>query len=391
MAGRQTGRALATLVVLLLVAALAPAVVSAATLSGTVTAEGGGPIEGIRVCPTPEPYGFEVECVATDGSGHYQLTDLPASDYYVHFSAAEGNLPYVDEWYADAHEFSEADLLQLEADAIATVDVAMTAGGSIAGTLSDESSGQPVEGMAACAINHGGVASRCVRSDAEGDYQVNGLPSGVYSVEFESWNYANYLHEFYEDSEDWAGSTDVTVTAPATTAGIDAELTQGGEILGRVTEVGTGTPLQNALVCAEEPGPGERRGCEWTDTDGYYAIRGLPAGAYLIEFGIEWLPLTGRIVRGYWQDAASLEDADLITITPPQTLTGIDAQIRDPYGPEPEGSDDDPAPAAPAAASTLPAATKPPLRRCRKGFHRKLVKGKNRCVRKHHPRRTHRR
>jgi len=377
--------------VCLCLAGFAPSPAIAGSISGTVTAEGGGAIEGIEVCPRPQPFYFETVCVETGADGHYGSSGLPAGDYRISFSAYRDNLKYVDEYYEDKVRFWEADLLHLGEGEAATVDAELAEGGSISGTVVDETNDQPIEGLWACVIDEEGWTPRCAPSDATGEYIINGLSSGSYNVEYRGENIVNYLTEFYEDADTWAAATEVDVTAPAATSGIDAKLAPGAQILGRVTEIGTGAPFSNELVCAEEPGfeGYEQAGCDWTDDSGEYAIRGLPAGTYVVSFGLEYAPLTDYLMRGeWWQDATSIADADPIAIAPPETRTGIDAQLPDPYWlPDP---DPEPGSVSPAPPASKPVVKLPP-RPCKKGFHRKLVKGKKRCVRKHRRHRGHRR
>jgi hypothetical protein len=387
--------AIAAGAVLLCLAAIAPSTALAGSISGTVTAEGGGPIQGVEVCAQPTPYYFETACVETDAEGHYSSGGLAASDYRISFSVTRHNLRWITEYYEDKLHFSEADFFHLEDGQAATVDAELAEGGSISGTVVDETDGHPIDGLWACAIDEEGETPRCAPSDAAGEYLINGLPSGSYNIEYRGENLVNYLREFYEDADTWGAATEVGVIAPATTSDIDAELAPGAEILGRVTEIGTGAPFANELVCAEQPGYEgyEQAGCDWTDDGGEYAIRGLPAGTYVVSFGLEYTPLTDYLARGeWWQDAASIEEADPITIAPPESRSGIDAQLPHPYWlPEPE-TEPESEPRSNLRALVVPAPLlKRPLRKCRKGFHRRRVEGKKRCVRKHRPHRKHRR
>jgi hypothetical protein len=369
-------------------AAAAPALVAAATVSGAVgdqsTHTG---IAGVDACFRPEPETFETRCDETDSAGHYEVADLPEGKYVIRFSADRNNLKYVSEYYDDASNYLEMDLFTLNS-ANATIDAELAQGGSIAGTLTDEESGLPVAGVRACALDSQGFWPRCVDSDANGVYQLNGIPSGVYSVEYEGGNRVNYLHEFYEDAATWAAATDVTVASPAVTPHIDAELVHGAELLGHVTDPVTGAPSRGVFVCANEQDPGEYQGCDTTDEEGNYAIRSLPAGTYLVAFELEYYP-SGLWAKEWWQGAATMAEADPIVLTPPETRTGIDGRATSPYWPQqPEipGAGD-----GTASSPPPPPPPRKPLKRCRKGFHRKLVKGKKRCVRKHHPRHKHRR
>ncbi|HKH63824.1 MAG TPA: carboxypeptidase regulatory-like domain-containing protein, partial [Solirubrobacterales bacterium] len=314
-----------------MLAALAPALAAASSISGTVTAAGEGPIEGIEVCARPEPHEFATDCVETDVAGSYSLLNLPAADYRIRFSADASNLRYVSEYYDDAVYSYEADLFELEAEEAATVDADLAEGGSISGRVVDETTAEPIEGLWPCASAEWIV--RCGPTNANGEYIINGLPTNTYKVGFWGENAVNYLAEWYDDSPTIGTSTAVEVTAPATTPGRDAELAPGAQILGRVTEFGTGAPLEGELVCAEEPGfeGYEQAGCGWTEESGEYAIRGLPAGTYIVSFGLEYAPEFGSPIRGqWWQGASSREEAEPIVIAPPETRADINGVLPNP-------------------------------------------------------------
>ena len=383
---KNTGRFfLAAIAGALALTVLAPAAASAATISGTVTAEGGGPLQGVEVCPTPQPYTFEVDCTETDGAGHYAVSGIPGGDYTLRFSAWRSNLRYVSEFYDDAHDYSEADLLHVDTAQTATVDVALAEGGSIAGTTIDEGTEAPIAGIWVCAIDQEGIPERCASSGANGEYILNGLPSGDYDVEFEGTNEVSYLHEFYDDAASWASATDVSVTVPATTPGIDAELAPGAGIRGRVTDPVTGAPSRGVFVCANEQDPGEYQGCDTTDAAGDYAIASLPAGAYLVAFELEYLP-TGLWAKQWWNGASTMAEADPIEIAAPESRTGIDGQATSPFWPQ----EPQPEPAVTVIPPPPPVFKKPPPRKCKKGFRKKRAGGKVRCVKKPQHRRAHR-
>jgi hypothetical protein len=389
-------RRLMALVVAVSLMALAPAAAQAAAITGTVSDETTHVgIAGVEVCPTPQPYTFEVACVQTDSSGHYYVGELPPAQYRLYFSGGRNNLPYVSEFFDDKLSDINADLVSLNSGESQQVDAALAQGGSISGTLTDEDSGEPVANMAACAYEAAINYQRCSKSDENGHYQINGLPSAEYFVEYEAWNQVNYLNEIYDGAERWAQATRVAVAVPATTTGIDAELAKGAQILGYVTQANTGLPMPEVFVCAERQSPGEYQQCDLTEADGSYALIGLPAGTYFVAFGREYIPI-GPAAAQWWQGVANFDEATPIVISPPETRTDIDGQIDRPIWESPPETA--PAPTTPApvlfngGVPPMPRGLRPP--KCKKGFHRKLVKGKKRCVRKHlrhhgHHRRHH--
>jgi len=365
----------------------ASGVASAASISGTVTASGGGPIEGIEVCPQPEPFAFEADCAKTNASGVYSLNSLPAASYSLHFSAWPFELNYVQEWYGGDQRYP-GDLVDLGAGQDLTgVDAELEPGGVITGTASDAGTLGPAAEVWVCVEALEPVFyGSCHRADSAGEYETNDLPSGEYRIAFDGENDVNYLRRFYDEEDNLNDATPVPVTAGSLVSGIDALLQPGAQILGRVTEAGTGAPLGNIEVCLWRPGtsmpPEYVERCTHTDSSGNYAIRSLPADTYDVVFSQEaGIFDEDTFAEQWWKGAGSSAQATPLTIAPPQTVSGIDAQLVD-YTVE--------APEAPVALALSPrSGAKPALRKCRKGFHRKLVKGKKRCVRKH--RRHHKR
>ncbi|HEX5929521.1 MAG TPA: carboxypeptidase-like regulatory domain-containing protein [Solirubrobacterales bacterium] len=351
-----------------------PGVAAAGSVAGTVTASGGGGIAGVQVCFRPEPEAFETICAQTGADGSYKAENLPDANYVIRFDADRANLKYVSEYYNDAVSYFDLDVFHVGAlDNVGGMNAELAEGGAIAGVVTDEATDLPVAGVRVCAEVFGGFPGRCVDTGSAGEYQVNGLPSDEYRVTFAGGNRVNYIREAYEDADPRGPGTPVAVVAPGVTAGIDAELARGGEILGRVTEGGTGLPRDRVFVCANEVDPGESQGCDLTDSNGEYAIRSLPGGTYLVAFEMEYMPF-GLIAGQWWKGAATMAEATPIEIVPPATFTGIDGQLPPRFRSDPD----------PIQVSLIPRMNpKPKPRKCRKGFHKKKVKGKKRCVRKH--------
>lgn len=371
------------------VAALAvfsPAQALAGSVSGTVTdAATHGAIAGIQVCANSNPDNYEGICTETTADGTYQIVGVPAGSYSVRFASYRQDLNYVAEWSGGDHA-RPGDLVSVGTGDVSGIDAELEVGGVITGTLTDAETGGPAAGALACVENQDIFFGICLKADANGNYEVNRLATAEYRVSFEGDNEANYLNRYYDETDYSPQADPVSVVAGSEVDGIDAVLTPGAQILGHVSQGGTGAPLADVWVCAEEPAPGDVTRCDFTDEAGDYAIRSLPAGTYLVAFDPEPLPFGVSAVQ-WWQGASTAAEATPIAIAPPETRTGIDGVIDQPtWGPEPSSE-----PLQAVTATTLPilAAPRPTLRKCRKGSHRKLVKGKKRCVRKQRRHRSH--
>jgi hypothetical protein len=165
------------------------------------------------------------------------------------------------------------------------------------------------------------------------------------------------------------------VAAAGPAADADAELSKGGRIAGTVVNAANGLPLEEIEVCAREAvAPNRYLRCGWTNAAGQYAVRGLASGSYKVEFSSQFPgePSDGFPTQ-YWNGKSTLAAAEAVVVAAPSTTFGIDARLGTPP------------PVIPPTAPVVPA--KPPAKpvapkKCKKGFQKKKVKGKARCVKK---------
>ena len=226
---------------------------------------------------------------SSDSNGEYDLK-LPAGTYRVCFYDWNTG-DYLNECYDDAGDNvnSATDIAVLAGQTTAGIDAALTLAAHITGTVTD-ASGASLPGIYVYAYDLDPLYNywrylRSATTDANGAYDIGGLPAGTYRVCFYASDYAS---ECYDDAgTDVNSATDIAVLAGETVAGIDAALALAGHITGTVTDA-SGAPLPGIDVYAYV---WEAVGSSWnylangyTDASGAYDIGGLPAGTYRVCF-----------------------------------------------------------------------------------------------------------
>ena len=163
------------------------------SVSGWVTdEETGEPIEDVCVEAWQDVDGEkadELDYTLTDEEGYYDLDGLPPIAFRLEFyGPCAGN--YAPQWHpSDADDWEGATSFLLEANESLDIDAELRRGGSISGTIYDDD-GEAIDDACVDVFESeagsdpwdepvgSGVA------DDDGDYEVDGLPTGEYKVQF---------------------------------------------------------------------------------------------------------------------------------------------------------------------------------------------------------------
>ena len=257
-------------------------------ISGSITEEGTGtPISGTWV-EIYDSSGSWVVSDSTDSSGAYTSgTILGTGDYYLRTYNSSG---YINELYDDMQCVGWCTVTGgtpvSVTDGVETsdIDFALTPGGRISGSLTDESSFAPIPGVYLDIYDTSGNYVSDGSSNSSGNYLSGpGLPTGSYYAR--TWNDDGYINELYDDipcvgSCTVTSGTPISVTTGATTSGIDFDLTPGGRISGTVKDGGTSLPIASVWVSIYD-GAGNYITNDYTDAAGLYTSEaGLPTGTY---------------------------------------------------------------------------------------------------------------
>jgi carboxypeptidase family protein len=380
--------AAATLVALLCLASFAPAAARAATgsISGTVTdAASAEPLEGVEVCASPESEEGPSPCSFTETDGTYSIGGLDPGGYKVWFWAGQR---YVFEYFDGKHEWFEADSVAVLGGAdTPEIDADLEPTAAIEGTVTAADGGLPVEEVEVCAYPVDPSEEsffECSETAADGTYAIAGLNPGSYQVEFwTGWTSSPFAYEFWNDESRYAEADVVALAASERREGIDAELEPGAGISGSVTDLATGLPIEDVRVCSIDATIDKLTICIRTNEAGKYRIRSLPAGPYKVVFSPElWEFFPGEAFPGedddgyptqFWSNQTTIGAANVLSLPIGGQATGIDAHFGI-------------APAPPALTPPVKAPVHK-KRRCRRGYKKKLIHGKRRCVKVHRHRR----
>ena len=193
---------------------------------------------------------------------------------------------------------------------------------------------------------------------ADGSYNVGKLPDGNYKVRYDDPS-GSYSTEFYNDAFRPADATVVELRSGKFDM---APVVLGGaaHLSGLVTG-STGVGIVGAEVTAyvEQGGAWTPLTTIETVENGRWDLGLLPGGAYKLGFHD---PATG--VVEYWNDNASLADADTLTVQDAGSTSGLNAQLATPVPeptpePTPEPAPEEPSPtptADPTSTTTAPPA-----------------------------------
>jgi hypothetical protein len=381
------GSAVALAALLCLAMALVPAGAFAAggSISGKVTAfsialggPGANPIEGVEVCAWSLASEEEWFCAETDAEGNYEIAGLENDEYGVEFWGRP--VGYELQFYNGRENWWEADPVVVEGGPVTGVNAGLIPLAGIEGTVTRSSDGEPVEEVEVCAwpLSEEGFGG-CTGTAGDGSYLISGLEPGEYKVEFwPGFTGQNLAYQFYKDRDRWLEADAVVVESEETTPGIDAELHPGATIGGTVSRAATGVPLEEVRVCSIDGPTGQLWICTRTETNGTYELPFHSKGQYKVVFSVNIAEWFGEEEDGfpnqYWNNQATLAAANVVPLASGQAVFGIDARLGPP---------------APTVV-VPPVVVKTPVhhkrKHCRKGFVRKKIKGKARCVRRHrHP------
>ena len=200
--------------------------------------------------------------------GKYRLfANLPGSDYLPQFFSASGE-PRGD--VIDVATFSSFRI----------IDLKLTAGGSIAGTVLRAADLVPLSELRVYA--HARAFRASTQTASDGSYRFRALPPGTYKIQVLPLD-ENYIPVYFGGVRDVEQSTGISLNRLQSVGNIDFRLRSGGTISGRAYANKNREPIAGLRIVAENRSRQEPPYLTQTDAQGFYSLRGLSEGAYTVE------------------------------------------------------------------------------------------------------------
>jgi len=276
-------------------------------------AETGVALSGIAIGVFDTITGYYVSYCYTDVNGTCTAGGLQSGSYKIQFYTYNGI--YLSEWYDNKSDIGSADLVWLTAPSNTTVNATLDRGGSITGRVTDAETGEALSGIYVDiydAATYSTVSYGYTGTD--GTYNVGGLRSGSYKVQFRADN-GIYATEWYDNKEDFESADSVLLTAP-NNATVNAALGHGGSITGRVTDAKTGEALSGIYVDIYDANTYYSTvSYGVTGNDGTYTAGGLQNGSYKVQF----YDNSGMYFSEWYDNKSDIGSAELVWLTAPST------------------------------------------------------------------------
>lgn len=292
-----------------------------ASISGTVSASGGGPLSGVEV-DLYGPSGTQLATTTTTSSGGYSFGSLAAGTYYLHFVQAP---PYVSVWLGGSYTKTGSTAVALATGAAKTANQALVEGTYVTGTVTSAATGAAVSADTVSVYDANGDSLYSTSTGVSGAYQLGPLLPGSYRVKFAGLG--ELAAQFYNDAASLAGATPVGVTGSGNTTGIDAALTQGGGISGVVTAAATAAPLAGITVRLLDSS-GNVDASTVTGADGSYSFSALTATSFYVEFvGGQATGSSIDYETEYYGGSPTLSASQPVRVSAGQVSANVDAAL----------------------------------------------------------------
>ncbi len=199
-----------------------PGTGTGAALTGTLTEQGtGAPITGALVVALNAADFRLARSGFTDTTGAYNLNVAVSGTYKLAFIDPTGH--HNMEWHNNQPNTGLGNATTVNAPAATNATLDPT-GGTITGTITDQTTAQPIPNTIILAIGPTGITG-ATTTTPNGTYTITGLPPGTYRTAFVDPT-GNHTIEYFDNQPDFGTANTLNITPGTTLTGVDATLTR---------------------------------------------------------------------------------------------------------------------------------------------------------------------
>ncbi len=213
----------------------------------------------------------------SSSAGKYHL-ELVQGKYRLFVSLPDSN--YLSKFYSSSNQ-SLGDIIDVPTfESFRIIDLSLSSGGSIEGTVHRWADNSPVANIRVYAISQDFRISETTKTN--GSYRFRALPLGEYRLQVVPLD-ENFVSVYFDGTRDPSQATKVLLHHRQAVDGIDFRLRYGGTISGRAFANKSREPIPGLKIIAENHNSKEQPYFAVSDSQGFYPIRGLTEGVYTLE------------------------------------------------------------------------------------------------------------
>jgi formylglycine-generating enzyme required for sulfatase activity/5-hydroxyisourate hydrolase-like protein (transthyretin family) len=267
----------------------------------------------------------------TDGNGSYQFDGLPAGTYRIEFEDESGQ--YALEYFNNEVEFDLAENIILAPEQqVENINASLVPGSRINGKVTGpDGNPLPDVDIDVFRLQENGQWDwyEDTEANADGTYEIGGLPNGTYRVGFLDDDEVHAV-QFYKNNGNtmyFELARNLVINSPQTIPEVNAKFDKkAGTIKGKVTGSDGSTPLHEVRIEAyRKDDQGSWRlvlfGDVESDDDGFFDPSMLPAGTYRFKFQKD-----GYLTK-FYGDAYSIAGSKDIVLSDGQVVEGIKVSL----------------------------------------------------------------
>lgn len=268
---------------------------------------------------------------ATTGTnGTYTVGALPPGTYFL---AADPDITldsqlYVKAFHGGAPDLATATPVVVGASPVTNINLALTAGGTIRGTIRDMLTSVPLADIDLDVFDSGGVRVNAqAKTDPDGAFEIGALAPGVYLLRADPSPAQGFARTYYPNTPSDSGATPIGVATGVRTSNVDFSLATGGRILGTVRRASDAMPLAGVdLDLFGSAGQFLGAYTATTDASGNYRFGPLMAGTYLVRADPD---AVSGLAEQFHNGKIDVGTADPVTVTAGADTTTIDFSLEE--------------------------------------------------------------